>query len=131
MRANELLPGGRLRAFRSWWDTMAFQDVAHRLVTDRVPEVGEGADNPVIAPGVILPRHADYQRFELVVDCGTPEGLTLLGTVKLLRHKFAVPGENRVGFDDIGHCLQGLLPQLLTKLGECFALALRHPPTTA
>ena len=99
------LPGGPRLALGSRGNAMAFQDIAHRLVTDRVPEVGEGADNPVIAPGVILPRHADDQRFELLVDGGTPGGLTLLGTVNLLRHQFAVPGENRVGFDDIGHGL--------------------------
>src|SRR6266567_5450857 len=41
-----------------------------------------------------------------------------------------VPGENRVRFDDSGHCFQGLLPQLLTNLGECCALAIRQPHTT-
>src|SRR5206468_6876719 len=109
MRTDKLLPRGRRLALGSRRKAMALQDIAHRLVTDRVPEVGEGADNPIIAPGVILPRHADYQRFEFWVDCGTSGCLTPLRTVKLLRNKFAVPGENRVGFDDIGHCLQALL----------------------
>jgi hypothetical protein len=40
-----------------------------------------------------------------------------------------VPAENRVGFDDIGDFLQGLLPQLLADLGEGFALAIAQPHT--
>ncbi len=109
---------------------MAFQDIAHGLVTEGISEVGQSANDPVIAPGAIFPRHAHHQRFELWVNCGTSGGLTLLGTVKLLRNKCAVPGENRVRFDDSGHCFQGLLPQLLTNLGECCALAIRQPHTT-
>src|SRR6266511_2146439 len=33
---------------------MAFQDVAHGLVTDGVSEVGQSADDSVIAPGAIF-----------------------------------------------------------------------------
>ena len=55
---------------------------------------------------------------------GRPRRLALLRAVKLLGHEFAVPAENRVGLDDGGHFLQGLLPQLLANLGQGLALAI-------
>jgi hypothetical protein len=33
-----------------------------------VPEVGQGADDPVVAPGAILLCHTDDQRLQLLVD---------------------------------------------------------------
>src|SRR5439155_20827468 len=59
MRADELLRGGGRPAFWSGRNTMTFEDVAHGLVTDRVPEVGEGADDPIVAPGAMLPGQAN------------------------------------------------------------------------
>src|SRR2546427_12275490 len=108
---------------------MAFQDIAYGLVTERVSEVGEGADDPVVAPGAILPRHADHQGLQLRVDRGPPWGLALLGTIKLLGHELAVPGQDRVWLDEARHFRQGLLPQLLTDLGQRRAFAVRQPHT--
>src|SRR5262245_4617138 len=51
VRANELLPGGRLLLFRRRWEATAFQDIADRLITDRVTQMCEGTDDAVIAPG--------------------------------------------------------------------------------
>ena len=82
---------------------MAFQDVAYRLRTDCQAQVGQSADDAVIAPGAILPGHADNQRFELLVDFGTAWRLPRLGAVKLLGDQFAVPGQDGVGFDDCCH----------------------------
>src|SRR3989442_15988950 len=121
MRADELLPcRGRLALWRRW-EAMALEDVAHGLVTDRVPEVGQGAHDPVVAPGAILLRHADDQRLQLLVNRGTPRGLALLGTVTFLRHELTVPSENGVGLDDLGDFLQGFLPQLLADLRQGLA----------
>src|ERR1051326_2243182 len=58
MRADTLCPrGGRLPLW-SWRDAMTFENVAHGLGTERVPEVGQGADNAIIPPGTILLGHA-------------------------------------------------------------------------
>ena len=108
---------------------MALEDVAHRLVTDGVAQVGQGADDPVIAPGAILLGHAHDQGLQLLVDRGATRSLALLGAVKLLGHELAVPAENRVGLDDRGHFLQGLLAQLLADLGQGLALAITQPHT--
>ena len=109
---------------------MALEDVPHRLGTDRQAQVGQGADDPVIAPGAILLSHAHDQRLQLRGDPGAPRGLTLHGAVKLLGHELAVPAEHRVRLDDRGHVLQGLLTQLLADVGEGCALAIAesHAP---
>src|SRR5881397_2070802 len=130
MRADKLFPGGRCFTLWSWWETMTLQDVAHGLVTDGVPEVGQGADDPVIAPGAILLGHANDQRLQLLVDHGATRSLTLFGAVKLLRHELAVPAEDRVRLDDSGHLRQCLFAQLLTNLGQGLALAISQPHTT-
>ena len=75
MRADKLLPRGGGLALGRWCDAMALQDIAHGLVTDGVPEVGEGSDDPIIAPGTIFLRHADDQCLQLLVNRGTPRGL--------------------------------------------------------
>src|SRR5437016_4359787 len=91
VRADKLLPGRRGLTLWSWRTTMALEDVTHRLVTEGILEVGQGADDPVVAPGAILLCHTDDQRLQLLVDPGTPWGLALLRTVKLLGYELTVP----------------------------------------
>jgi hypothetical protein len=88
---------------------MALEDVTHRLGTDRQAQVGQGADDPVIAPGAILLSHTHDQSLQLRVDPGATRSLTLSGAVKLLGYERTVPAKNRVGLDDGGHVLEGLL----------------------
>src|SRR5262245_45934138 len=106
---------------------MTFQDVAHRLGTKGVREVREGTNDPVIAPGAILLRHADDQGLQLRVDLWSPWGLAMLGAVKLLRHEFAVPGQDRIGPDDGGRYLEGLLTKLVANLREGLPFGIRQP----
>ena len=47
-RADTLRPGGRGLTLRGRGEAMAFQDVAHGLVTDDIPEIGQGADDAII-----------------------------------------------------------------------------------
>src|SRR6516162_233714 len=100
MRADKLLPGGSGLALWRGWEAMAFQDVAHGLGTDGIPKVGQGADDPVVAPGAVLLGHADDQCLQLLVDRGTTGRLALLRAVKLLGHEPTVPAKNRVRLDD-------------------------------
>src|SRR5438034_9466480 len=100
MCADELLPRGGGLALWRWGNAVALQDVAYGLITDGVPEIGEGTDDPVIAPGAILLRHADDQRFQLLVNRGSPWCLPLPRTVELLPHKLTPPAKNRVDLHD-------------------------------
>ena len=63
---------------------MAFEDVAHRLVADRIAQVGQGTHDAVIAPRAILAGHAHHQGLQLLVDAGTSQRLARLGAVTLL-----------------------------------------------
>src|SRR5262247_1906695 len=130
MRTDKLLPRRGRLALRGRRDAMALEDVAHRLRTDRQAQVGEGADNPVIAPGAILLGHTDNQGLELWVDLRSSWSLALGGAVTFLRHKPAVPSEDGVGLDDGSDFLQGLLPQLLANCGQRLPLAITQPHTT-
>src|SRR5262249_12478247 len=108
---------------------MALENVAHRLGTDRHAQVGEGADNPVVAPRTILLGHADDQGLNLLVDRRAAGSLVLWGAIKLLGHELAVPGEDGIGLDNGCQCLEGLFAQLLTDLGQRPAFAVRQPYT--
>jgi hypothetical protein len=96
---------------------------------DRIAQVGEGSDDPVIAPRAILPRYAHYQDLDLLVNHGTTGSLALCGAIKFLGHGLAVPGQDRVELDEARRFLQGLLPRLLTDLGPRLAFAVRQPHT--
>ena len=42
---------------------MAAQNIPYSLIRHLMTEVGEGADDPIIAPAGILSRHPDHQSF--------------------------------------------------------------------
>jgi hypothetical protein len=111
------LPRGGALALWRWRETMPLEEVAHRLVTEGVPKVGQSPHAPVIATGAILPRQTDDSRLQFVVNHGTPWSFAVLGAITLLGHELAVPSKHGVWLDDRGPCLQGLLPQLLTEFG--------------
>ena len=61
MRVDELFPRRGGLALWRWRNAMAFQDVAHRLITDGQAQVGQGADNPVITPNTFA--NLDFRLF--------------------------------------------------------------------
>src|SRR5689334_19618584 len=127
MRADKLLPGSRGLPLWCRWDAVALENVAHSLITERIAQVGQRADDPVIPPGAVLLGHAHHQGLDLLVDRGTAGSLALLGTVKLFGDQCAMPGEDGVRFHDRCHFRQCLLPQLLADLGQGPALAITQP----
>jgi hypothetical protein len=114
---DEFPPGCGLLALRGRGDPVAFQDVPHRLVTDVIAQVGQGALNAVIPPRAILAGHPHHQVFDLLVDTRTANRRARLGGVNLLVGKGTVPGEDCIGLRNGGDFCQGLSPKLLTKLG--------------
>ena len=127
MRAETRRPRGRRLPLGSRGDAMALQDVAHRLISDRLAKVGQGADDPVRAPGTILLRHADDQRRQFRSHLRASKPLALLGTVTLLGHALPVPGQDGVRFDEGGYVRQRVRAQLLAQLGQGLALAVTQP----
>src|SRR5712691_241143 len=127
MRADELLPRrGGLALWRRG-ETMTLQDVAHGLITDGVAQIGQCPHNAIVAPRTVLVRHANDQRLQLLVNGGSPWALPVFGAIKLLGHELTVPTKNRVGLDDRGHLLQGLLAEFLADCGQGFAFTVTQP----
>ncbi len=122
MGTDELAPGGRLLSIWGRWKPSAFEDFAYRLVANLVAQLGQGAGNAVITPTAILLGHFHDEVFEFFVDSGAAHGLTLLGAIKFLGHQIAMPGQNRVGFNDVGNLRQGLFTQPLADLSQCSTL---------
>src|SRR5207249_3111526 len=131
MRPDTLLPRGRRLPLWSRRDAMALENIAHRLVTDRQAQVGQGADDPVIAPGAILSGHPNYESLDLLVNAGTSNRRTGLYVATLLGGKLAVPGQDGVGLDKRRDLFQGLLAELLAKLSEGLTIAIAQLHATS
>src|SRR6266571_6959498 len=123
MDTDELLPGQGFCALWSRGNAVTFEDIADRLVADHIPQIGQRTDNAVIAPGAVLASHPHHQFFNLLINTGTSDRLTLWRVGMLLVHALAVPGEDGVGLCNSSDLFEGFLTQLLTKLGEYSAIA--------
>jgi hypothetical protein len=66
---------------------VAVQDIANRLIGNRIPEIGQGAHNPVIAPVSVLARHANDQLLDLSLDPRPARDLTGLRAIEFAGDK--------------------------------------------
>ena len=131
VETDEFVPrGGRLPLWR-WWNAMMLEDIPYALVAERVSQIGQGSHNAVIAPGAVLAGHTHHQVFDLFGDVRTANGLEALDTITLLGRACAVPSQDSVGLGHRRHLFQSLFAELLAKLGECFAIAVREVHTAA
>jgi hypothetical protein len=126
METDELPPRHGRFAFRGWWNTVPFQDVAHRLVANMIAQVRQGTHNAIIAPRTILSGHPHHEVFDLFHNARAANRLRGLGTIALPIRACAVPGKDGVGLGNRRNLCQGLLTQLLADLSECFAIAIRE-----
>src|SRR5262245_18213482 len=116
MRANKLMPGRRFLALQGWRNPMPLQDVPHGLVADTIAQMRERSSDAIIGPRAILLGHAHYQRLQFLADLWSPKSLALLGTVKLLSNSGAVPGQDRIGWDEVRNLFQYALAHPLPNL---------------
>ena len=89
----------------------------------RMAEARERPDDAVVAPGLVRHREAEDQLLDFGIDRGPARVLSFLRAVELLRYKAAVPGQDRVGPDDVGDSLEGLSTELFTEHGQGLSLA--------
>src|SRR6516164_11705713 len=68
MDPNEGRPGCRALALGRGRQSVALQDIAHRLIADPVPQISQRPHNPVIAPITVLFGHANDQLLKLSLD---------------------------------------------------------------
>jgi len=118
---EKLSPGHGCLARRGRGDAMALEDIPYCLITDPIAQVLQSALDAIIAPGTIFAGHADHHGFNLVVNSGPAYPLGGLRGGRLLVSERAVPSEDRIGLGNRGDFLQGLLPQLGTKLSKFLA----------
>jgi hypothetical protein len=128
---DEFPPGHGLLTFWGGWQTMALEDISYGLIADRIAQVGQSPHNPIIAPRAILSGHPHHESFEVVANAGTSNRLTRLCTVTLLGGKLAVPSQDGVGPDNRHDLLEGLLAQLLAKLGGGLTVAISQLHATS
>ena len=120
---NELGPRSGLLALRCRRDSVAFQDVADRLVAQRVTHVGKCAGDPVVAPIAVLGGKPDDQVLNLSIDVG-PTGIApLLRAIELHRDEPPVPGEDSLGLHDARDLSEDRPPELLADLRQRPAVA--------
>src|SRR5262245_8729292 len=87
---NEGLPCGRALALRCRRQSVTSQNISHRLIGNLIPEIGQGADNPVIAPGAVLLGHANNQFLNCPLDPGSAWA-SMLRAIELARDEPSVP----------------------------------------
>jgi hypothetical protein len=77
---------------------MALQKIANRLIGNHIPEIGQGARNPVIAPVPVLARHANDQLLHLALDPRSTRAMTNLRAIEFASDQLAVPGQDNALF---------------------------------
>ncbi len=127
--ADKFLPRRGLLTIGSSRDTPALEDIANRLIADLIAQMGQGTGDTVVTPAPILFGHLDNEVFEFLIDTRPSYGASLLGAVEFFGHELTMPGENGVGFDDVGDFFEGLLAQLYPNLSQRLALGVTEPET--
>src|SRR6266571_8486152 len=123
---DDLAPCHGLLALRRGWEAVTLENVAHRLIAERIAEIGQGTHDAVIAPRAVLPGHPHHQVFNLWVNAGTAGRWTGLGTITLRSSKLAIPGEDRVCLSHCRNLFKRLPAQVLANRSKLFAIAVRE-----
>ena len=105
---NCLPAHAHLAALRSGLQVVAAQDFPHRDGVDGMSQVCECPLDPSIAPGGILLRHLDPERFDRLKDTRSPERSAMLAPVKLLHNEAVLPAYERLGRGNRGDLFQAL-----------------------
>src|SRR5437773_11087206 len=92
---------------------LALQNIADRLIGNLIPEIGQGARNPVIAPVPVLAGHANDQLLDLSLDPRSARALTGLRAIEVADDQLAVPGQDGVRAGRGCDVAEALAPQPL------------------
>jgi len=86
------------------------------------PRWGQSANDPVVAPAGVLARHLHNQTLHFGINPRPTGVCAMLRVIELLRNQFPEPGENGLGFGDLGYFRQSLTSQFLADLRQRGAL---------
>ena len=84
MRLDEGLPGCLPFPFRSRFDAIIFQDVAHSLVGYLVAEIRQRALNPIVSPRGIVTGEPQNKIDDLALHTWPAYGFATIAVVSLL-----------------------------------------------
>ena len=96
MRLDESLPCRLPFPFRSRFEAVFFEDVAHRLVGHLVAEILQRALNPIVSPRGILTSEPQNELDDLFFHTWPAYRLAALTVVPFLSHQRSVPTQDRV-----------------------------------
>jgi hypothetical protein len=125
----EILPGGILAPLGCRRNPVSAKDVAHRLIGNGMPEIGQGADDAVVSPTGVLSGEADNERLHFGLDSGSAWRRTEFGAVEFAGNESAVPGEDGIGFGNTGNLLKSSAAESLTDLSERGSFGIRKANT--
>src|SRR5436309_2858304 len=103
MGSNERRPGGRALTLGCGRYSVASKNVADRLITDLIPQIGQRPHNPVIAPVTVLLGHANDQLLKSSADPGSAWTSTRLRAIEFAGDELAVPSQDGVRSGYIRH----------------------------
>src|SRR5580700_611828 len=124
--SDEDRPRGRALALRRGRQSMALQNIANRLIGNHIPEIGQGARNPVIAPVPVLARHANDQLLHLALDPRPTRAMTSLRAIEFASDQLAVPGQDSVRPGDGCDLGENLAAHAMTNFAERGSLGIRQ-----
>src|SRR6202158_6359673 len=127
MGPNECRPCGRVLALGCWRQSVALQDIAHRLIGNLVPQIGRRPHNSVIAPVRVLLGHANDQLLKSSVDPGSAWGSPRLRAIELAGDQFTVPRQDGIWPGHSCHFAEDLAAKSMTNLAEPDSLNVRKP----
>jgi len=88
------------------------------IIAGHHPQILQSALNAIIAPGTIFTGHPEHKFFNLGIDSGPSRIGAMRGAVELLGDQLAMPGQDRIRFNDRGDFLERLSAELFTNLGS-------------
>src|SRR5262249_38084627 len=91
-----------------------------------IPEVGQGAYYPVIAPVPVLDGHTNNQLLDLAVDPRPARASTSLQAVEFAGDKLAIPGKDGVRPGDGCDLGENRTPEPMTDLAERGSIGVRQ-----
>ena len=103
------------------------QNIADRLIRNIVSNMGQRADDPVVAPAGVLACQSHDERFDVGSDSWPSWIGTLLGAIEFRGHQFPIPSQNGLGFRDTRHVRQSLSSQPAADLGQRSTFGVGQP----
>jgi len=96
---------------------MTPQNVANGLIRNRIIQVGQGANDAVVAPAWVFSA-IRTMRASSFSEPRSSRVWTMHGAIELLSDQLSLPDQDRVGFGHASYFLQSLCSHTLSDLGQ-------------